>query len=62
MPTYRYKCNHCGREFEDRHSILDDDPRECPNCGWEASKVISLGGGFILKGNGFYANDYSGRR
>ncbi|MCA9884687.1 MAG: zinc ribbon domain-containing protein [Anaerolineaceae bacterium] len=37
MPTYAYRCQECGYEFEATHSI-NDVPPECPECESEAVK------------------------
>jgi putative FmdB family regulatory protein len=66
MPTYGYKCEKCGLEFEARQSIsakpLAVCPREtCARKPWGKGRVkrqIVAGGGLIFKGSGFYATDY----
>jgi len=59
MPTYEYKCNACGHEFEAFQSIKDDPLTTCPRCGKEkVQRLISAGGGLLFKGSGFYITDY----
>ncbi len=59
MPTYEYKCDACGHAFEKFQSIKADPIKVCPNCGQESvRKLISMGGGLIFKGSGFYITDY----
>jgi putative FmdB family regulatory protein len=66
MPTYEYTCSKCGHNFEKVQSIkanaLTVCPREvCPQKPWGKGKVqrrISMGGGLIFKGSGFYETDY----
>jgi putative FmdB family regulatory protein len=59
MPTYEYKCKHCGRRFEVFQSITERPVRTCPHCGKNGVKrLISAGAGIIFKGSGFYATDY----
>ncbi len=58
MPTYEYKCQKCGKEFEEFQSITAEAKADCPKCGGYAKRMISLNGGIIFKGNGFYVNDY----
>jgi putative FmdB family regulatory protein len=66
MPTYGYKCEKCGLEFEARQSItanaLKICPKEsCPHKPWGKGRVtrqISTGGGLLFKGSGFYETDY----
>jgi putative FmdB family regulatory protein len=58
MPTYEYKCKKCGYEFERFQKITADPVATCPECGGSVERLITKGGGFILKGRGFYATDY----
>lgn len=57
MPTYDYRCEK-GHTFELFHSISDETPKLCPECGGEGRKVPAGGGGFLFKGSGFYITDY----
>ena len=60
MPTYEYQCEKCGLLFEEYQSISAAPLTECrkPGCGGTVKRLISLGGGFIFKGSGFYSTDY----
>ncbi|MDD5503761.1 MAG: zinc ribbon domain-containing protein [Candidatus Omnitrophica bacterium] len=58
MPTYEYKCEKCGKIFEEFHSITAEPVKKCKFCSGKVRRLISPGAGFILKGNGFYATDY----
>ncbi len=58
MPTYDYECTKCGYSFELEQKITDAPRERCPECRFKVVRVISGGGGVILKGNGFYATDY----
>lgn len=59
MPTYEYVCEGCGHHWEARQSMKDEPLRQCPSCQQpRARRQISLGGGFILKGGGWYADLY----
>jgi putative FmdB family regulatory protein len=59
MPTYEYKCEACGHEFEKFQSIKAAPVRKCPHCGKNRVKrLISAGAGMIFKGGGFYITDY----
>lgn len=59
MPTYEYKCEDCGFEFEKFQSIKAAAIKKCPQCGKSRVKrLIGMGGGVIFKGGGFYATDY----
>ncbi len=57
MPIYEYKCNRCDEIFEIFHKIEEDCKVTCPKCLGPAKKLISATN-FILKGSGFYVNDY----
>ena len=57
MPTYDYRCEN-GHVFELFHSIKDDSPKSCPECGASARRVPSGGGGLLFKGSGFHITDY----
>ncbi len=57
MPTYRYRCQDCGEEFDVWQSIKDDTLRTHDlGCGGQLSRVFSPAG-IVLKGSGFYRND-----
>ncbi len=59
MPTYEYRCDACGHEFEKFQSIKAGPIRKCPECGkLKVKRLISAGAGFIFKGSGFYITDY----
>lgn len=58
MPTYDYECTKCGYSFELEQRITARPREKCPKCRGKVIRVISGGGGIILKGNGFYATDY----
>ena len=66
MPTYEYRCEKCGHEFEAFHSISAAPLKNCPEdlCAqkkWGRGKVakkISAGSGLLFKGGGFYITDY----
>jgi putative FmdB family regulatory protein len=57
MPTYEYRCPR-GHEFEVFQRISDEPGATCPECGEAAERMISAGGGFLFKGEGFYITDY----
>jgi putative FmdB family regulatory protein len=59
MPTYDYRCDGCGHEFEVFQSISADQLRKCPECGKPKLKRLMGGGAAIVfKGSGFYQTDY----
>jgi putative FmdB family regulatory protein len=57
MPIYEYQCNQCNEVFEIFHKIDEDCKVTCPKCLKPAKKLISATN-FVLKGSGFYVNDY----
>ena len=59
MPIYEYECVKCGGVFELIHSVSADPPKKCETkgCKGKPRRMVSAGG-FILKGDGWYANDY----
>ena len=57
MPTYDFKCSHCGHRFEEFLPMTSNAEVKCPVCGQAAEKLISSGGGILFKGNGFYETD-----
>ncbi|MBF0484699.1 MAG: zinc ribbon domain-containing protein [Candidatus Omnitrophica bacterium] len=61
MPTYQYQCDGCGYGFEKYQSITEAKLKKCPKCKKDKlCRLIGGGGGFVLKGSGFYQNDYKG--
>ena len=59
MPTYDYRCENCGHEFETFQSISASPMRKCPECGkLKLKRLIGTGAGVIFKGSGFYETDY----
>jgi len=49
MPTYDYRCQRCGHQFEHQQKITDASLRDCPSCQGPVMRVMSGGAGFILK-------------
>jgi putative FmdB family regulatory protein len=49
MPTYEYECGTCGQHFERFQNISDAPVTECPECHGDVKRVLSGGGGFIMK-------------
>ena len=59
MPTYAYRCQRCGYQFERFQSIKAGALRRCPKCGrLGLRRLFGTGAGIIFKGSGFYATDY----
>ncbi len=57
VPTYEYQCERCERVFEVRQRISDPPLAACEKCGGPVRRLLSPAP-FILKGPGFYVNDY----
>lgn len=58
MPTYDYKCDKCGHEFERFQRISDAPLKQCPKCKGRVRRMIGAGAGLLFKGSGFYITDY----
>ena len=60
MPTYAYRCEKCRKTFEIWQKITEDPLKKCTDrkCRGKVKRLVNGGGGFILKGSGFYATDY----
>lgn len=56
MPTYAYRGDQCGHEFEVRQSFSDDPVTECATCGQPVHRVIHPAG-IVFKGTGWYITD-----
>ena len=58
--TYEYHCGFCGHEFEAEQSIKAEPLVKCPNCHADKlHRVINSAAPFILKGDGWAADNYS---
>lgn len=58
MPTYEYKCEKCGSQFELFQSMKDKPADKCPECGGRVKRLLGAGAGVIFRGRGFYQTDY----
>ncbi|MBN2054665.1 zinc ribbon domain-containing protein [bacterium] len=50
MPTYEYRCESCGHQFDRWQGMSDPPLRECPKCHGPVKRLIGAGSGFIFKG------------
>lgn len=57
MPIYEYKCNDCGKIFEEHQSFNDSPLTECKFCKGNLRRIFSPVG-IVFKGSGFHINDY----
>jgi putative FmdB family regulatory protein len=62
MPTYQYRCDKCGHEFEEFQSMTEPAIEVCPECKGKTRRLISGGAGLLFKGSGFYQTDYRSAR
>ena len=58
MPTYGYRCDSCGNEFDLRQSFHDEPKADCPRCKNAAQRLFHAPP-VIYKGSGFYTTDYA---
>ena len=56
MPTYGYRCEQCGQEFDVWQRMSDQAKADCPSCGG-AGKRLFFPAGIVFKGGGFYKTD-----
>lgn len=56
MPTYVYRCDDCGHQFELFQRMSDDPVDTCPECDSKVRRVIHPVG-VVFKGSGWYIND-----
>ena len=59
MPTYDYRCDACGHEFEEMQSFKADPLKTCPKCEKDTlRRLFGTGAAVLFKGSGFYETDY----
>lgn len=56
MPTYTYRCQSCGHQFDIFQKFADDPLKECPECHGALKKVLHPVG-VVFKGSGWYITD-----
>jgi putative FmdB family regulatory protein len=59
MPTYEYRCEKCGHEFEREQRITEDPIKTCPKCKAPKARRLISATSFVLKGGGWYSDLYS---
>lgn len=62
MPIYAYRCSSCGHARDVLQKISDAPLTLCPACGAQTFSKQLTAAGFQLKGTGWYATDFSGRK
>jgi putative FmdB family regulatory protein len=58
MPTYTYRCENCGVQFDLALKFTDPQPTKCPECNKKTLRKIFSPVGIVFKGSGFYATDH----
>ena len=59
MPTYDYRCDGCGHEFELFQQMSAPVKKKCPECEkLKLKRLIGTGSAVMFKGSGFYETDY----
>jgi putative FmdB family regulatory protein len=58
MPTYSYRCDECGIEFDQYQKFTDISLTHCPDCGKKSLRKIFQPVCIVFKGSGFYATDH----
>jgi putative FmdB family regulatory protein len=56
VPTYGYRCEPCGHEFDVFQRMSDEPVASCPVCGASARRLF-FPAGIVFKGSGFYKTD-----
>lgn len=56
VPTYEYRCPHCGHQFDSMHAVGAKPPK-CERCGRAVRRVFTPVG-IIFKGSGWHITDY----
>lgn len=56
MPTYSYRCDTCGNQFDQVQRFSEDPLTDCPTCEGTVRRVIQPVG-VVFKGSGWYIND-----
>ncbi len=56
MPTYTYRCNKCGEEYEVVQSMSDPPLKRCKKCRGALRRTFHPVG-IVLKGPGFHKTD-----
>jgi putative FmdB family regulatory protein len=56
VPTYSYRCNGCGVEFDIQQAFSDSALTTCEGCGGSLRKLFSAVG-VTFNGSGFYRTD-----
>ncbi len=58
MPTYTYRCQSCGVQFEKIQKFSDKPLTRCPECRTGTVHRIPQPPAIVFKGSGWYATDH----
>jgi putative FmdB family regulatory protein len=56
VPTYGYRCDRCGHDFDVFQRMSDEPVAACPTCGATGRRLF-FPAGIVFKGSGFYKTD-----
>lgn len=62
MPIYDYQCPACGAEQEVFLLPGEEEPKACASCGKVGLTRKVCASAFHLKGSGWYATDFKGKK
>lgn len=62
MPVYEYECNSCGGRFDVTQKFSDPEVSVCRLCNAGPVRKLLSPTAFVLKGSGWYATDYAGKK
>jgi putative FmdB family regulatory protein len=58
MPTYTYRCQSCGVEFDRVQKFNDKPLTRCPECRKGTVRRVPQATAIVFKGSGWYATDH----
>ena len=58
MPTYTYRCQSCGVQFDKIQKFSDKPLTRCPECRTGTVRRIPQPSAIIFKGSGWYSTDH----
>jgi putative FmdB family regulatory protein len=61
VPIYEYECSKCRQITEALQKFSDPPLNDCPHCSGRLKRLMSINS-FHLKGSGWYATDYAGKK
>jgi putative FmdB family regulatory protein len=56
LPTYEYRCEQCGNQYDKREGFDAPSLQTCPQCSGTARRVFHAPP-IVFKGSGFYNTD-----